>query len=43
VRKKWIAQGAINAGFLVFDYLDKFIKGESGHVQYDQCELLPVP
>lgn len=38
--KVWANRGAINAGFLVFDYLDKFIKGQTGHVQYNQCELL---
>jgi mono/diheme cytochrome c family protein len=38
--KVWADRGAINAGFLVFDFLDKFIKGEMGHVQYNQCELL---
>jgi len=37
----WANRGAINAGFLVFDFLDKFAKGETGHVQYNQCELLP--
>jgi len=38
--KVWADRGAINAGFLVFDFLNKFIKGEMGHVQYNQCELL---
>ena len=41
--KVWADRGAINAGFLVFDFLDKFIKGELKHVQYNQCELLPAP
>lgn len=40
--KVWANRGAINAGFLVFDYLDKFVKGQTGHVQYNQCELLPA-
>ncbi|HYQ47303.1 MAG TPA: hypothetical protein VER11_35275 [Polyangiaceae bacterium] len=38
--KVWANRGAINAGFLVFDFLDKFIKGEMGHVRYNECELL---
>ena len=38
--KVWANRGSINAGFLVFEYLDKYIKGQTGHVQYNQCELL---
>jgi len=36
----WENRGAINAGFSVFKFLDKFIKGEIKHIGYDQCDLL---
>ncbi len=38
----WANRGAINAGFLVFEFLDTFIKGNIQHIGYDQCDLLPA-
>ena len=36
----WQNSGAINAGLSVFEFLDKFIKGEIPHIGYDECEKL---
>jgi mono/diheme cytochrome c family protein len=39
--KQWETRGAINAGLLVFQYLDARLKNDEPHIGYDQCELLP--
>jgi hypothetical protein len=41
VLDQWATRGAINAGFSVFLYLDRALKGEVKRApDYDHCELL---
>ncbi len=40
-RESWARRGAINAGLLVYLYLDQFTRGQLRPIRYNECELLP--
>jgi mono/diheme cytochrome c family protein len=39
-KQRWATRGAINAGYAVFVYVDRVMKGLEKPIYYDQCELL---